>query len=172
MMHLRSTLLIACLLAAARCSAAMLPDTARQVTVKGLVRHSFTCTLNNVAAFHPETRKNLVITGSSGETKKVLRSFTGISLKNILDSAGVIMERPKDRGKYYIAVRAADGYTVLYSWNEIYNNPTGDNVLLVYLENGKPIAEDGPFVMVCANDKVTGPRHVKWVNSIEVGRLP
>ncbi|WP_346320365.1 molybdopterin-dependent oxidoreductase [Chitinophaga sp. YIM B06452] len=171
-MYLRSILLGAFLLITATAFSATPPDTTHQVMVKGLIRHAFTCTLNNVDAFRPETRNNLDIVCSSGETKKVLRSFTGISLKNILDSAGIIMERRKDRGKYYIAIKATDGYTVLYSWNDIYNNPTGDNVYLIYRENGQPITEDGLFVMICANDKVTGPRHVKWVSSIEVGRLP
>ncbi|RPD41698.1 molybdopterin-dependent oxidoreductase [Chitinophaga barathri] len=152
--------------------ATILPDTTGQVAVKGLIRHPFVCTLGNVAAFRPETRNNLDIVCSSGETKKVLRSFTGIRLKTILDSAGIIMPKPKERGKYYIAIRATDGYTVLYAWNDIYNNPTGDHVFLIYEENGGPILEDGRFVMICSNDKVTGPRHVKWVSSIEVGKLP
>ncbi|MET7000088.1 molybdopterin-dependent oxidoreductase [Chitinophaga defluvii] len=143
-----------------------------QVQVKGLVKHPFACTLKNVHLLKPETHTNLNIVGAKGEIKKVFRSFKGVSLKNILDSAGVDMPNPKEKGKYYITIKASDGYTVLYSWNDIYNNPTGDHVFLVFSVNDQPVQKDGQFVMVCTNDKITGPRHVKWVESIEVAKLP
>lgn len=143
-----------------------------KVAVKGLVEHPFEITLSNIKAFKPETQKNLKIIGSTGDVKKTFNSFKGVSLKHILDSAKITMPNHKERGKYYIAVKASDGYTTLYSWNDIFNNPTGDHVFLVFEVNGKPIEEDGKFVMVCSNDKITGARHVKWVQEIEVGKLP
>lgn len=151
---------------------AVADTTINQVEIKGLVEHPLVITLSNVSAFGPETHKNFKITGSTGETKRVLDSFKGVSLKRILDSAKIIMPKPKEKGKYYIAVKASDGYTTLYAWNEIYNNPTGDHVFLVFEEDGKPIEEGGKFVTICSNDKLTGPRHVKWVQTIEVGKLP
>lgn len=152
------------------------PDTTGQITnkvaVTGLVKHPFTITLDNIHQLKPQACNDVNIVCSSGETKKVLHSFEGVSLKYILDSAGIKMPRPKERGKYYIAVRASDGYTTIYAWNDIYNNPTGDHVFLIFSENSQPILQDGRFVMICRNDKVTGPRHVKWVERIEVARLP
>jgi DMSO/TMAO reductase YedYZ molybdopterin-dependent catalytic subunit len=147
-------------------------ETADQVAVKGLITHPFIIDLQSIERMQPEVHNNVNIVCSSGETKKELRSFKGISLKRILDNAGIVMPKPKERGKYYIAVRATDGYTTLYAWNEIYNNPTGNHVFLIYEENGQPIREDGRFVMICSNDLVTGPRHVKWVQSITVEKLP
>lgn len=147
-------------------------EISEQVAVKGLIERPFTITLQNIDRFRPEVHNNVNIVCSSGETKKELRSFKGIPLKRVLDSAGIIMPKPKERGKYYIAVRATDGYTTLYAWNEIYNNPTGSQVFLIYEENGLPIREEGRFVMICGNDIITGPRHVKWVESITVEKLP
>lgn len=143
-----------------------------KVEVKGLVEHPFVITLSNIETLKPEIRKDLKIIGSTGETKKTFHTYKGVSLKRILDSAKITMPKPKEKGKFYIAVKASDGYTTLYSWNEIYNNPTGDHVFLIYEENGKAIKEDGQFVMICSNDKITGARHVKWVQTIEVGKLP
>lgn len=156
-------------------SATPVADTAlitTKVAVKGLVEHPLVISLSNVSHFNPETHKNYPIIGSTGETKKVLKSFKGVSLKRILDSAKIIMPKPKEKGKYYISVKASDGYTSLYSWNEIFNNPTGDHVFLIYEVDGAPIKEDGTFIMICSNDKITGARHVKWVETIEVGKLP
>jgi DMSO/TMAO reductase YedYZ molybdopterin-dependent catalytic subunit len=143
-----------------------------KVIVTGLVEHPFTITLDNIHQLKPQTYSDVNIVCSSGETKKVLHSFEGVSLKYILDSAGIKMPRPKEKGKYYIKVRASDGYTTMYAWNEIYNNPTGDHVFLIFSENGQPVLQDGRFVMICRNDKITGPRHVKWVERIEVAKLP
>ncbi|MRG46620.1 molybdopterin-dependent oxidoreductase [Chitinophaga sp. SYP-B3965] len=151
---------------------AVTDTTTNKVAVKGLVEHSFVINLSNISHLKPETRKDLNITGSTGDIKKTFRTYKGVSLKHILDSAKIKMPMHKERGKYYISVKASDGYTTMYSWNEIYNNPTGDNVFLVFEVNGAPIKEDGQFVMICSNDKPTGPRHVKWVEEIEVGKLP
>ncbi|SIO47355.1 molybdopterin-dependent oxidoreductase [Chitinophaga niabensis] len=151
---------------------AALFNVTNKVTVKGLVEHPLEITRSNIKAFKPETQKDLKIIGSTGDVKKTFNSYKGVSLKSILDSAKITMPNHKERGKYYIAVKASDGYTTLYSWNDIFNNPTGDHVFLVFEVNGKPIEEDGQFVMVCSNDKITGARHVKWVQEIEVGKLP
>jgi len=152
--------------------AALFTNITDKVTVKGLVEHPFEITISNINAFKPEMHKDLKIIGSKGDVKKTFNTFKGVSLKRILDSAKISMPDHKERGKYYIAVKASDGYTSLYSWNDIFNNPTGDHVFLVFEVNGKPIEEDGKFVMVCSNDKITGARHVKWVQEIEVGKLP
>ncbi|CAL1518429.1 molybdopterin-dependent oxidoreductase [Chitinophaga sp. MM2321] len=151
-------------------------DTTQRITttvvVKGLVAHPLVLDINNINQLKVVTGHHLNIVGATGDIKKTFDSYKGISLKSILDSAVITIGHPKEKGKYYIIVKGSDGYTSLYSWNDIYNNPTGEHVFLLFEENGKPIMKDGRFVMICSNDKITGPRHVKWVESIEVAKLP
>lgn len=108
---------------------------------------------------------------ATGEVKKAVRSFKGILLRDILDSAQVQMPRKKARGEYIIYVTASDGYTVIFAWNELYYSPAGENTWLLFEENGQPISEEGKFIILCTSDVVTGLRHVKWVENIEVKRI-
>ncbi|HVI48639.1 MAG TPA: GNAT family N-acetyltransferase [Chitinophaga sp.] len=154
----------------------MIPQVSAQVTtqveVTGLVEHPLTYSIDHLQGLKTFTGHDLKIVGAKGDVRKTFHTYKGISLKSILDSAKIVMPQPKEKGKYYIIVKGSDSYTVLYSWNEIFNNPTGTHVYLIFEENGKPITDDGRFVMICSNDNITGPRHVKWVQRIEVARLP
>ncbi|NSL85978.1 molybdopterin-dependent oxidoreductase [Chitinophaga sp. Mgbs1] len=144
---------------------------ADSVTISGQVTHPLTLSQEHLRRFNAVTGKDLKIVGVKGDIKKTLHSWKGVLLTTLLDSAGIRLA-PKERGRCYIVVRGTDNYTTLYSWNDLFNNPTGSHVVLLYEENGQPITTDGPFVMVCTTDKITGPRHVKWVNRIEVASLP
>jgi DMSO/TMAO reductase YedYZ molybdopterin-dependent catalytic subunit len=151
-------------------------DTARhysnEVTIKGLVAHPFICNMACIRQLKTQTGNNLNIVGAGGDIRKTFRTYKAVTLKTLLDSATIIIDKPKEKGRYYVVVTAIDGYTTLYSWNELFNNSNGDHVFLLYEENDKPIEQDGRFVMVSASDKITGARHVKWVKTIEVAKLP
>lgn len=101
----------------------------------------------------------------------MITSFRAVLLRDLLDRAGVDLVNPKEKGRYYIVTRATDGYTAVFAYNELVNNPTGQQVFVLFDENGKPITDDGAFVLLTANDTVTGARHVKWLNTIDVRKV-
>lgn len=113
----------------------------------------------------------LKIIGSNGSVRKEFSSFKGVLLRDVLDAARIQMASPKDKGKYYIVARATDGYTAVFAHNELFNNPTGQQVFILFDVNGSPIKEDGAFVLVASTDSVTGARHVKWLNRITVQKV-
>jgi DMSO/TMAO reductase YedYZ molybdopterin-dependent catalytic subunit len=167
------SLLLLLALAAFPLSAQAKPDnnTSKTVTISGLVEKPFTITTTNVKLMKVAERENSAIVCDSGETRKTLKTYKGVLLRDILDSAKVVIPNPRQRGEYSVLVHSTDSYNVLFSYNELYYGTAGDNTWLIYEENGKPIDKDGAFVVFCANDKVTGPRHVKWVNGIEVSKV-
>jgi len=141
------------------------------VWVNGLVDTALTITMKNIASYPVAEMKSISITEPDGTVRHTIPSFKGILLTDILKKAGVTMAQKKDRGKYYVAVRATDGYTVLFAWNELQYGPAGKGAWLIFEEDGKPVTDTGPFVLICTTDVATGPRHVRWVQSITVGKI-
>jgi len=57
----------------------------------------------------------------------------------------------------------------VFSWAELYLSPIGEGVLIVYQRDGAALTEDeGPLALVSFKDTRPGPRHVKWLRSLEV----
>lgn len=169
----RSALLLVLALSVSPFSAQARPESRESVTVSvsGLVEKPFTITSSSVKQMHVTERENTAIVCDSGETRKTLKTYKGVLIRDILDSAKVVIANPRQRGEYSVLIRSTDNYNVLFSYNELYYGIAGDNTWLIFEENGKPIDKEGRFVVFCANDKLTGPRHVKWVKGIEVSKV-
>jgi DMSO/TMAO reductase YedYZ molybdopterin-dependent catalytic subunit len=146
-------------------------DVVKEVQIKGLVEKPLSLSVSSLRNKKVVEGKNYQIISAKGEVKGTIASYKGVLLKGLLNEANITMPNPKERGKYYIVVSGTDGYQVLFAWNELYSSPAGEKVYLLFEENGKEIMEDGPFVLICASDTITGPRHVKWVKSIEVAKI-
>ena len=104
-----------------------------------------------------------------GELKQHINSFNGILLKDIVTKADVQMDH-KEQGKYFIVITATDGYQVIFSYDELMYGPASTGAYLATEMNGKTI-ENGPFVVFTTSDKVSAPRHVKLVRSIDVRKI-
>jgi hypothetical protein len=99
-------------------------------------------------------------------------TYGGVLLRDLLDHAAIDVEEHHSRNRTYVAVSAGDGYSVVFSWHELFNGPTGEGVLVVLRKNQKPLEEDGRIGLISARDSFTCGRHVKWLNRIEVLRYP
>lgn len=74
-----------------------------------------------------------------------------------------------DLRKSAVIVTASDDYRVVFSWAELYLSPIGDGTPVVYERDGKALAADeGPLALVPLKDTRPGPRHAKWLQSIEL----
>jgi DMSO/TMAO reductase YedYZ molybdopterin-dependent catalytic subunit len=92
----------------------------------------------------------------------------GIALRDILDRARLVEKRPRDLRKTIIVADARDGYRAIFTWVELYLSSLGDGVVVVFERDGKPLAEsEGPLALVSLKDERRGPRHVKWLKSLE-----
>lgn len=83
-------------------------------------------------------------------------SYTGITLQEILEMAGVAMGKQL-RGENltkYLLVKCADGYEVLFSLTELDSSFTDRQVIIADESGGKPLpACKGPFRLVVPGEK-------------------
>jgi hypothetical protein len=95
-----------------------------------------------------------------------------VRLTDILEKAEILTLGHNDVKKMAIIATASDGYKVVFSWSEIFNSPVGEGVMVFFEKNGLPLADDeGRIALVSSKDTRTGPRHVKWLQDIEVRKI-
>lgn len=142
----------------------------KRITVSGDVEHELTLTVDSLKAMNVATIEDFAVVCQSGDSTKKDLTCKGVLLKDILDKAAIAQRNHKDRN-FYIVARASDGYMATFSWAELYNNPTGAGVYVIFEENGQPIEAQGDMVLISRTDTKTGPRHVYWLKGIEVRRV-
>jgi DMSO/TMAO reductase YedYZ molybdopterin-dependent catalytic subunit len=113
-----------------------------------------------------------VVRGQSGASEAA-RHFTGCLLRDVLNAAKLTEGDRLDLRRTIIVATASDGYKAVFSWAEMFNTAIGDGVLVVYERDGAPLGDDeGRIALVSLKDTRPGPRHVKWLSSIAVVRVP
>jgi len=140
-------------------------------TISGEVKTPLTIQLNDLKKWTAAPIPDMIITNHLGEKKSEAKGMKGVLLKDILGTVEIKAESPRVLSEYYFVCKANDGYTVVYSWNELFNTATGDATYIVTEKDGQPAAtRNDTFLMVSAKDFKTGRRHLKSLMSIEVKR--
>lgn len=141
----------------------------KEFKVTGDVVTPLTLTVDSLKQMDVKEFTDFKIVCQSGITKDSIKSTKGVLLTDILDKAKIDQKKHKDRN-FSIVARASDDYIALFSFQELYNNPVGEQVYVLFEQNGEPLLEKGEMILVSLSDTKTGPRHVKWLSSIEVKR--
>ncbi len=141
-------------------------------TISGDVKAEKKVSVTDFAQWKEHTIGDVTITNHLGEVKGVARAMKGVLLKDILQSVEIKAESPKVFSEWYIVCKAADGYKVVYSWNEIFNTKVGETVFLVTEKEGiRAAAMNDSVLMISTEDCKTGRRFVKSLASIELRRV-
>ena len=139
--------------------------------ITGEVKSPSTVQASDLKKWSIQPIGDVVITNHLGEKKSEAKALKGVLLKDVLQNVEINAESPKVLSEYYIVCKSNDGYTVVYSWNELFNSPTGNSAYLVTERDGKPLTEmNDAILMISTGDFKTGRRHVKALTSIEVKR--
>ena len=178
-MRVLSRLLAACLLTALVPLGLGWAQPAGQVTttltVKGNVERELTLSVNDLKGL-PVRRvddvRSVRDSGTSTPDPEAARRYTGCLLRDVLDRARPVEKHRFDLRKSIVIAIASDGYRAVFSWAELYLSPIGDGALVIYERDGAPLADDeGRIALVSLKDTRPGPRHVKWLQSIELRTL-
>ncbi len=169
-------------LAAATLSAAILAVSAQAqgpgttaLAVRGNVEHALTLSIDDLKQLPVQRIEDLRVVrpaGSASTVPEVTRRYTGCLLRDVLERAKPIDKNRLDLRSSVVIVTAGDGYRAIFSWAELYLSPIGDGALVVYERDGAALPPDeGPLALVSLKDTRPGPRHVKWLQSIELRLL-
>lgn len=138
-------------------------------TIQGKVKQPLIITLTDLEKYPTINIPDVIITNYLGEARGKLTHLKGILLKDVLKKAELNEANPKLFSTFYYVLTAADGYTVVYSWNELFNGPVGEHTFIVTAKNGESLKTMIDEILVLTPiDFVTGRRHVKWLKMIEV----
>jgi hypothetical protein len=146
--------------------------TTENFTIEGKVKKEMTVSLADLSSYKSYSIDSIVITNHLGERRNTLRNVKGILLKDILGKVEIDAEAPKVLSEYYFVCIASDNYKVVFSWNEIFNNPAGKAVYMLTGHDGKPAsALDNRIALVSPKDEMTGRRYVKGLQKIVIERV-
>ncbi|HEY6241048.1 MAG TPA: molybdopterin-dependent oxidoreductase [Burkholderiales bacterium] len=99
--------------------------------------------------------------------------YGGVWLTDLLGEADIRRDERHALRRTYVVATASDGYHAVFSWGELFNTPVGRDVLVAFERDGSPLQEgEGKIALVSLADEKIGPRHVKWLNRIDVRRVP
>jgi hypothetical protein len=90
----------------------------------------------------------------------------------VADRAKPVEKKRMEFRRSVVIATASDGYRAVFSWAELYLSPIADGVLVVYERDGAPLDDnEGLIALVSLKDTRPGPRHVRWLQSIELRAL-
>lgn len=146
--------------------------TTENFTVEGKVKKAMIVSLPDLSSFKSHSLDSIVITNHLGERRSTLKNVRGVLLKDILGKIEIDSESPKVLSEYYLVCIASDNYKVVFSWNEIFNNPAGNTVFIITSQDGKSATSlDNRIALVAPKDQMTGRRYVKGLQKIIIERV-
>lgn len=147
------------------------PETTSAIQVTGAIKQPMTITIDMITAQPVKDIGNLMITNHAGEVKGTAKDMKGVLLKDLLSKLELNAENPRSNSTFYFMIKASDGYTVVFSWNEIFNTAVGDKIFLVTAKDGQLLQQmPDRLLLLSAADLRTGRRFVKAVAEIIVKR--
>ena len=144
----------------------------KTISVNGNIAKPITVNFADLKNYASQSIDSLVILNHKQEYKSTLKKLKGVLLKDVLSKAAFTVNSPKVLSEFYIVCVADDGYKVVFSWNEIFNSPTGDKALILTEINGNStISQKEGIILVTPTDKATGRRYVKNLSKITIHQV-
>ena len=136
--------------------------------ISGEVKKESIINLDSLNTYPVQPIGDIKVTNHLGEFKHQDDQLKGVLLKDIL-SHTILKATPKLYSRFYFACIGNDGYTVVYSWNELFNTEIGNHVYIIMEKNGVKIDKMPESIQMTSNmDFKTGRRYLHNLTKIEV----
>ncbi|KAF1048236.1 molybdopterin-dependent oxidoreductase [Xylophilus sp.] len=147
---------------------AMAAPPSETLQVAGAVRAPLALGVADLRSFPPEQIASVTLPRRV-DGREAASTVRGVRLSAVLERAGIAATGHHDWKSLVVLASATDGYRVSFSWPELVNTPVGAGVLVVFERDGQPLDDgEGAIALVSAQDLRTGPRHVRWLDRIEL----
>lgn len=147
-------------------------ETTNQFVINGLVETPLIVTYQDLEKEIPFDLGNFKITNHAGEFRREYKNVKGILLLTFLKKVKIVSPSPKELSEYYFVFKASDGYTVIASWNEVFNTEIGNSFYLVVEADNTNLQNNAEKILLIATKDIqTGRRHIKCLQNIEVKRI-
>lgn len=143
-----------------------------QLSVTGAVKQEKIITISDLIQMPAQTIGSIMITNHTGAERGIAKDLKGVLLKDVLKDIVFVAESPKNFSELYLTCIASDGYKVVLSWNELFNNESGNHLFIVTEKAGKRMQEmDENILLIAPKDFTTGRRYINGLQKIVVGRV-
>lgn len=149
-------------------------ETSSTIAIVGAVKQELKLSIEDLKKYPSQKagKGKLNIYSHDGILRSTLKGLEGIPIKTLLEKVEFAVDSPKDLSQFYLVFEATDGYQVVYSWNEIFNTPVGDQVYVLTKADGVGLeAMEQRIAVASLSDARTGRRYVKGFNKITVKRI-
>jgi hypothetical protein len=168
---MKKVLLFLLLCAGAACAQEKNQQTLK-FTIVGEVEKESVITLDSLKQYTISPIGDIKVTDHTGAFKHQDDQLKGILLKDVLSHTKFKTSSPKLLSRFYFVCTGADGYKVVYSWNELYNTIVGDHVYIIMEKNGiKADKMPESMQMTSATDFKTGRRYLHNLDKIVVSQV-
>ncbi len=141
----------------------------KQFVIEGKVKKTLSIDLASLYNYKSVSIDSMTVYNHLMQRKGSIKQLKGVLLKDVLNGVEIISESPKKLSEYYLVCKANDGYKVVYSWNEIFNSPTGNQVMiLTSYETDPEKKQGGNIAIISPTDRETGRRFLKGLSSITI----
>ncbi|GGH11133.1 hypothetical protein [Mucilaginibacter phyllosphaerae] len=141
-------------------------------SIIGEVEKESVITLDSLKQYTIRPIGDIKVTDHTGAFKHQDEELKGILLKDVLSHTRFKTPSPKLLSRFYFACTGTDGYTVVYSWNELYNTTVGNQVCIIIEKNGiKADKMPESLQMTSAGDFKTGRRYLHNLDKIIVSQV-
>jgi hypothetical protein len=154
----------------ARAQSVSLPPT-KAVRILGKVKNPITIDDIELKKYPVHSIGDVNILNAEGEVRKSWKELSGIRLKDLLDTVSIDTENHSQLGQYFFVCQSIDGSKVVFSWNEVFNTPSGENIYLVSMRDDQPMEElNESILLIATQDLNTSLRYLRNLESIRVER--
>lgn len=91
-------------------------------------------------------------------------SYQGVTLRSFLEKQQLV-SFPYDYARY-VVIHSQNGFCATFSIGELFNSKLGNNIVMAYKKDGKPLGPREGFLMMVAEEDNTGGRSVKRISNI------